>query len=155
MILDIVALTRVGLSGALDDVAGYGDIERTDAAQLTAMVVDDSITMRKATKRLLERNNMRVVLAKDGVDAIAKLNEVIPDVMLLDVEMPRMDGFELAMHVRRDEVLKNIPIIMITSRTGEKHRRRALDIGVNRYLGKPYQESDLMDNIVAVMSGED
>ena len=111
------------------------------------MVVDDSVTVRKVTTRLLERNGMDVVTAKDGLDAITQLQEVLPDVMLLDIEMPRMDGFEVATLVRHDERLKDLPIIMITSRTGEKHRERALAIGVNQYLGKPYQEALLLENI--------
>ncbi|MGD8999988.1 MAG: response regulator, partial [Granulosicoccaceae bacterium] len=118
----------------------------------TVMVVDDSITVRKVTTRLLERNGIHVVTAKDGVDAVSVLQEVVPDVFLLDIEMPRMDGYELATHIRNDAKLKNIPIIMITSRTGEKHRQRAMDIGVNRYLGKPYQESDLLENINEILN---
>jgi chemosensory pili system protein ChpA (sensor histidine kinase/response regulator) len=118
------------------------------------MVVDDSITVRKVTTRLLERHEMRVVAAKDGVDALAQLQDVIPDIMLLDVEMPRMDGFELATNMRSDERLKNIPIIMITSRTGQKHRDRAASIGVNIYMGKPFTETDLMGNI-AVLTGQE
>ena len=90
---------------------------------------------------------MKVITAKDGVDAVAKLQEYMPDVMLLDIEMPRMDGYEVATHVRNDSRLKHLPIIMITSRTGTKHRDKAMEIGVNKYLGKPYQEDDLMKNI--------
>ncbi|PZR45688.1 MAG: hybrid sensor histidine kinase/response regulator, partial [Ectopseudomonas oleovorans] len=115
------------------------------------MVVDDSVTVRKVTSRLLERNGMNVVTAKDGVDAIAQLQEHKPDIMLLDIEMPRMDGFEVATLVRHDERLKDLPIIMITSRTGEKHRERAMSIGVNQYLGKPYQESLLLDSITQLV----
>jgi chemosensory pili system protein ChpA (sensor histidine kinase/response regulator) len=115
------------------------------------MVVDDSVTVRKVTSRLLERNGMNVVTAKDGVDAIAQLQEHRPDIMLLDIEMPRMDGFEVATLVRHDERLKDLPIIMITSRTGEKHRERAMSIGVNQYLGKPYQESLLLDTIAQLV----
>ncbi|MDG9976994.1 Hpt domain-containing protein [Ectopseudomonas oleovorans] len=115
------------------------------------MVVDDSVTVRKVTSRLLERNGMNVVTAKDGVDAIAQLQEHRPDIMLLDIEMPRMDGFEVATLVRHDERLKDLPIIMITSRTGEKHRERAMAIGVNQYLGKPYQESLLLDTIAQLV----
>jgi chemosensory pili system protein ChpA (sensor histidine kinase/response regulator) len=115
------------------------------------MVVDDSITMRKVTGRVLERHNYEVITAKDGVDAIEKLQERIPDVMLLDIEMPRMDGYELATHMRNDVRLRGIPIIMITSRTGEKHRQRAFEIGVDRYLGKPYQENDLMRNVQEIL----
>ncbi len=111
------------------------------------LVVDDSITVRKVTQRLLQRYNYKVITAKDGVDAIAVLHETIPDVMLLDVEMPRMDGFELATHMQDDKKFKDIPIIMITSRTGDKHRQRAMKIGVNEYMGKPYQEHDLISNI--------
>ncbi|MCW2294763.1 chemosensory pili system protein ChpA (sensor histidine kinase/response regulator) [Pseudomonas sp. BIGb0408] len=111
------------------------------------MVVDDSVTVRKVTSRLLERNGMNVLTAKDGVDAIAQLQEHRPDIMLLDIEMPRMDGFEVANLIRHDEGLKDLPIIMITSRTGEKHRERAVSIGVNEYLGKPYQESLLLSAI--------
>ena len=111
------------------------------------MVVDDSITVRKVTTRLLERSGYRVMTAKDGVDAMGQLQEVVPDMMLLDIEMPRMDGFELATHMRNDERLKHVPIIMITSRTGDKHRERAFEIGVNEYLGKPYQESELLTSI--------
>jgi chemosensory pili system protein ChpA (sensor histidine kinase/response regulator) len=111
------------------------------------MVVDDSITVRKVTTRLLERNGYKVVTAKDGVDAMGMLQESVPDIMLLDIEMPRMDGFELATHMRNDDTLRHVPIIMITSRTGDKHRERARQIGVQHYLGKPYQESDLLNSI--------
>ncbi|GAA0209456.1 hypothetical protein GCM10009123_16110 [Kangiella japonica] len=113
----------------------------------TVMVVDDSITVRKVTARLLQRHQFQVMTAKDGVDAITQLHDDIPDVMLLDIEMPRMDGFELATIIRHDERLKHIPIIMITSRTGEKHRERAEEIGVNQYLGKPYNEDKLLSTI--------
>jgi chemosensory pili system protein ChpA (sensor histidine kinase/response regulator) len=111
------------------------------------MVVDDSVTVRKVTSRLLERHGYEVVTAKDGVDAISQLQDIQPDIMLLDIEMPRMDGFEVATLVRHDDRLKDTPIIMITSRTGEKHRERAFAIGVNRYMGKPYQETVLLENI--------
>jgi chemosensory pili system protein ChpA (sensor histidine kinase/response regulator) len=119
------------------------------------MVVDDSITVRKVTARLLQRNQFQVMTAKDGVDAITQLHDDIPDVMLLDIEMPRMDGFELATIIRHDERLKHIPIIMITSRTGEKHRERAEQIGVNRYLGKPYNEGALLSTIDEMLKLDD
>ena len=112
-----------------------------------ALVVDDSITVRRVTQRLLERNGMRVMTAKDGVDALSILQDHLPDVILLDIEMPRMDGYELASHVRADARLADIPIVMITSRVGEKHRARAIELGVNDYLGKPYQENQLLDAI--------
>jgi len=115
------------------------------------MVVDDSITVRKVTTRLLERHDYEVITAKDGVDALSVLGEHKPDVMLLDIEMPRMDGFELATIIRHDENLKDLPIIMITSRTGDKHRERAEQIGVNQYMGKPFNEVDLIDSISALL----
>ncbi|MBS0569441.1 MAG: Hpt domain-containing protein [Proteobacteria bacterium] len=118
------------------------------------MVVDDSITMRKVTTRVLERNDMDVVTAKDGLDAVEKLQDKVPDVVLLDVEMPRMDGYELATYMKNDARLKQVPIIMITSRTGEKHRQRAFEIGVERYLGKPYQEADLLRNVAESLSAK-
>jgi chemosensory pili system protein ChpA (sensor histidine kinase/response regulator) len=115
------------------------------------MVVDDSITMRKVTSRVLERNDMEVITAKDGLDALEKLQDKLPDLVLLDIEMPRMDGYELATYMRGDQRMKSVPIIMITSRTGEKHRQRAFEIGVERYLGKPYQEIDLLKNVEEVL----
>ncbi|HLP98227.1 MAG TPA: Hpt domain-containing protein [Sideroxyarcus sp.] len=111
------------------------------------MVVDDSLTVRKITGRLLTRAGYMVVTAKDGVDALEQLNELMPDVMLLDVEMPRMDGFELTKRLRQDSKTQDLPIIMITSRTADKHRRYALEMGVNEYLGKPYQEDELLEQI--------
>ncbi len=121
--------------------------EQVEEQRLSVMVVDDSITVRKVTERLLSRYDFEVITAKDGVDALTVMLEQIPDIMLLDVEMPRMDGYELATTMRNDERLQQIPIIMITSRTGEKHRQRAMKIGVNEYMGKPYQEAELIDNI--------
>ncbi len=118
------------------------------------MVVDDSITMRKVTTRVLERADYEVATAKDGLDAVEKLQDITPDLLLLDIEMPRMDGYELATYMRNDARLRRIPIIMITSRTGEKHRQRALEIGVERYLGKPYQEDDLLRQVQEVLSRE-
>jgi len=111
------------------------------------MVVDDSITIRKVTERMLTRHDMKVITAKDGVDAISQLQEIKPDVMLLDIEMPRMDGYEVATHIRNDPRLKDLPIIMITSRSGAKHKDKAMEIGVNKYMGKPFQEDELLENI--------
>jgi chemosensory pili system protein ChpA (sensor histidine kinase/response regulator) len=115
--------------------------------RIFALVVDDSITVRRVTQRLLERNGMRVVTAKDGLEAVSVLQDEVPDVILLDIEMPRMDGYEVASHVRNDARLKDVPIVMITSRVGEKHRARAIELGVNEYLGKPYQEGQLLQAI--------
>jgi chemosensory pili system protein ChpA (sensor histidine kinase/response regulator) len=111
------------------------------------MVVDDSITVRKVTQRHLQKRGVDVLLAKDGVDAMDQLRENVPDVMLVDIEMPRMDGYELTQLVRSDSRLKHVPIIMITSRAGDKHRDKALALGVNIYMTKPYQEDTLLANI--------
>lgn len=153
VILDLLATIRVLHAHLLTQLTPRLLKQSATAAEIEAdrptlvMVVDDSVTVRKVTSRLLERNGMNVLTAKDGVDAISQLQERKPDIMLLDIEMPRMDGFEVATLVRHDEGLKDLPIIMITSRTGEKHRERAMSLGVNEYLGKPYQESLLLETI--------
>jgi chemosensory pili system protein ChpA (sensor histidine kinase/response regulator) len=116
-------------------------------SQPIVMVVDDSLTVRRVTQRLLERESYQVVLAKDGIDALEKLQSITPDIMLVDIEMPRMDGFDLTRNVRGDERTRHIPIIMITSRTASKHRNYAMELGVDAYLGKPYQEADLLAEI--------
>jgi chemosensory pili system protein ChpA (sensor histidine kinase/response regulator) len=109
--------------------------------------VDDSLTMRKVLSRTLEREGYRVVTAKDGMDAIQVLQENLPDIMLTDIEMPRMDGFELVRNVRDDERTRELPIIIISSRTAEKHRNLAKEIGVNAFLGKPVQDEELITQI--------
>lgn len=146
VILDLLAVIRAQQAHAQYQQRIEQPASAEDRATLV-MVVDDSITVRKVTSRLLERHGMEVVTAKDGVDAIAQLQDLQPDIMLLDIEMPRMDGFEVATLVRHDERLRDLPIIMITSRTGEKHRERARSLGVNEYLGKPYQEAQLLELI--------
>jgi chemosensory pili system protein ChpA (sensor histidine kinase/response regulator) len=108
------------------------------------LVVDDSITVRRVTQRLLAREGYRVALAADGLQALAKLAEERPAVVLSDIEMPRMDGFDLARNIRGDERLSKLPIIMITSRIAEKHREHARELGVDHYLGKPYSEEELL-----------
>jgi len=108
------------------------------------MVVDDSITVRRVTQRLLQREGYRVVLAADGLQALEKLQDELPAVVLSDIEMPRMDGFDLARNIRSDARLKDLPIVMITSRIAEKHREYAKELGVDHYLGKPYPEEELM-----------
>ena len=123
------------------------DGSRSGNARRLVMIVDDSVTVRKVTSRLLERQGYDIVTAKDGVDAIEQLENVRPDLMLLDIEMPRMDGFEVTNLVRHHDIHRDLPIIMITSRTGEKHRERAFSLGVTHYMGKPFQEAELLANI--------
>lgn len=158
MILDLTALVR-----SLSDSVDFGQTVASNDADaglsipdtISVMVVDDSITVRRVTERLLGRRGVRVLTAKDGVEALELLQDHIPDVMLLDIEMPRMDGYELAGHIKNDQRLRKIPIIMITSRTGEKHRSRAAQIGIERYLGKPYHESELLEAIKSLVSSFD
>ena len=143
LILDIHALVRTG--------APVVEIKKAAPApsddRPLALVVDDSITVRRVTERFLQRNGLRVATAKDGLDAISAMRDHKPDVILLDIEMPRMDGYEFASHVRNDPRVADVPIIMITSRVGDKHRARAIELGVNDYLGKPYQDAQLLDAI--------
>jgi chemosensory pili system protein ChpA (sensor histidine kinase/response regulator) len=143
LILDINALVRTG--------APIVEIKQARPApsdnRPLALVVDDSITVRRVTERLLQRNGLRVATARDGLDAISVMQAEKPAVILLDIEMPRMDGYEFASHVRNDPEFADVPIIMITSRVGDKHRARAIELGVNDYLGKPYQDSQLLEAI--------
>ena len=134
------------MSGTVDAPALAAEPER----QRSVLVVDDSLTVRKITGRLLTREGYLVVVAKDGIEALEKLRDHVPDVMITDVEMPRMDGFDLTRNVRADDSLKHLPIIMITSRTAEKHRQHASELGVDIFLGKPYEESELLRQIAAL-----
>ena len=158
IILDMLALIR---TDALKERVSTADVSAAKEKAVvekvtTVMVTDDSVTVRKVTSRLLERFGMKAVLAKDGLDAITQLQDMdpldLPDIMLLDIEMPRMDGFEVLNRVRHNEKLQHIPICMITSRTGEKHRERAIALGATRYLGKPFQERELLQ-IISELTG--
>ena len=141
LILDIAALVRTGAP-----VVELKKAAPTPADDRPlALVVDDSITVRRVTERFLQRNGLRAVTAKDGLDAISVISEHKPDIILLDIEMPRMDGYEFASHVRNDPRVADVPIIMVTSRVGDKHRARAIELGVNDYLGKPYQDAELLE----------
>jgi chemosensory pili system protein ChpA (sensor histidine kinase/response regulator) len=143
VILDLLALIRAQTAPIYANGTPAPAVDRPTCV----MVVDDSVTVRKVTSRLLERQGMDVILAKDGVEAVAMLQERRPDIMLLDIEMPRMDGFEVARQIRHDERLADLPIVMISSRTGSKHQERAEELGVNRFLGKPFQENELLATI--------
>ena len=132
--------------------AAAAEAQAQDREGELIMVVDDSITMRRVAERLLLRQGFRVVTAKDGLDAIAQLQTESPAAILLDIEMPRADGFEVAGFVRNNERIAGVPIVMITSRSGEKHRARAASLGVNRYLIKPYQEDQLMAEVRSVLA---
>jgi chemosensory pili system protein ChpA (sensor histidine kinase/response regulator) len=147
LILDIAALVRTGAPVVELKKAAPTPVDDRPLA----LVVDDSITVRRVMERFLQRNGMRVATAKDGLDAISMMAEHKPDIILLDIEMPRMDGYEFASHVRNDDRVSDVPIIMVTSRVGDKHRARAIELGVNDYLGKPYQDAELLDAIARLL----
>lgn len=150
LILDLMALIR---NAPARSVLEQHNKPQSSVAK-RILVVDDSVTVRKVTSRFLEREGFEAQVAKDGVDAIEILQDMTPDLILLDIEMPRMDGFEVATQIRHTDRLKDIPIIMITSRTGDKHRQRALDIGVNDYMGKPFQEAQLLQKLGQLLNVE-
>lgn len=147
LILDIPALWTEGDGLRL----AAAPAEVPVAARPYVLVVDDSLTVRKVTTRFLQKQGYDVETAKDGIEALEQLRERIPDVMLVDIEMPRMDGYELTSRIRDEPRLNRIPIIMITSRSGMKHRERAMSLGVDVYLGKPYQEDDLRKEIETLL----
>lgn len=116
------------------------------------MVVDDSVTVRRVTEKFLNAQAFSVLTAKDGMEALERIAEFQPDVVLMDIEMPRMDGFELLGHLRRDPQWQRLPIIMISSRTAQKHREHAAALGATGFLGKPYQNDVLLDAIQDVLA---
>ncbi len=150
VILDVGALVRT----TPKPFEEWKSTVEPEPEQPLALVVDDSITMRRVTQRLLERNNIRVITAKDGVEAVGVLRDHRPDIILLDIEMPRMDGYEFATHVRNNPETVDTPIIMITSRVSENHKARAIELGVNDYLGKPYQEDVLLKAVRQLIDAE-
>ena len=118
----------------------------------SVMVVDDSLTMRKVLGRLLEREGFEVIIAKDGMDAMQLLQDTTPDIILTDIEMPRMDGFGLARNIRDDVRTQHTPVIMISSRTAEKHRKVAAELGVNAFFGKPVADDELVAKIKELLA---
>ena len=152
---DQVRAASVGMAPAPEaEEVGAGGGKQVVSPQLAGtsqvplvLVVDDSITVRRVTQRLLQREGYRVALAADGLQALERLQEERPTVVLSDIEMPRMDGFDLARNIRADGALRDLPIIMITSRIAEKHREHAMELGVNHYLGKPYSDEELLSLI--------
>ncbi len=138
---------RAAMQAARQSGSAFQPAEPAEAPTKLAplvLVVDDSLTVRRVTQRLLVREGYRVELAKDGMEALERLAEVQPEVVLSDIEMPRMDGFDLVRNIRADARLRNLPVIMITSRIAQKHRDHAAELGVDHYLGKPYSEEDLL-----------
>mgnify|MGYP000464670907 CR=1 FL=1 len=154
LILDMGPLIRRGLEQAVQPTVVKLKKPKQESRKPVVMVVDDSITIRKVTSRVLENHALEVMTAQDGVDAVEKLHERVPDLMLLDIEMPRMDGYELLQHVRADARLRHVPIVMITSRAGQKHRKKAREAGANDYLTKPYQEPELVEKVGELLNIE-
>ena len=159
VIIDLNELARVAIVdlpriGQVDGANLEYDARLANSNEISPsiLVVDDSVTVRKVTSRILRRQGYRVLTAKDGVEALKTLQEELPKVILLDIEMPRMDGFEVASRVRENADLCNIPIIMITSRTGDKHRQRAMELGVDYYMGKPFQEEKLLETLSELLA---
>jgi chemosensory pili system protein ChpA (sensor histidine kinase/response regulator) len=136
------AMTRAAM--VAPDVPVLDKAQPSEALPPLVLVVDDSLTVRRVTQRLLEREGYRVTLAKDGLEGLEKLGQERPAVLLSDIEMPRMDGFDLVRNLRADAKLADLPVIMITSRIAQKHRDYAAELGVDHYLGKPYAEEDLL-----------
>jgi chemosensory pili system protein ChpA (sensor histidine kinase/response regulator) len=153
IILDMGPIIRRGLERA-EQPQEVEVAPKEVTRQPLVMVVDDSITMRKVTSRVLDNHSIEVMTAQDGIDAIEQLHSRVPDLMLLDIEMPRMDGYELLEHVRADARLRHVPIVMITSRAGQKHRRKARQAGANDYLTKPYQEVELVEKVGEMLDME-
>ncbi|MFT6644960.1 MAG: chemosensory pili system protein ChpA (sensor histidine kinase/response regulator), partial [Patiriisocius sp.] len=152
VILDVLAFIRKSEALVAPDALEQAvEVEQLHRVR-KVLIVDDSVTVRKVTSRFMERQGWEVTTAKDGIDAMNQLQDIYPDVVLLDIEMPKMDGFEVLKSVRRDPRLEKLPIIMITSRTGEKHKKQAFELGVNQYIGKPFQEASLMSTIDEVLA---
>lgn len=148
----VVALDMPTLINSYYKILDTGETKRIEISPSqgdqhapVVMVVDDSVTVRKVTSRFLNRQGYIVESARDGVEALRLIHDQKPDLMLVDVEMPRMDGFELLGILRSTDKFKDLPVFLITSRTGSKHRERGLSLGAQRYFGKPYREDELIE----------
>ena len=156
-LLDLPELLRTGTQIAMPSAIAGSQIQEKGAAAAEIpyiMIVDDSLSVRKSLSLLVEDAGFETLLAKDGLEAIEVINQTRPNVMLVDMEMPRMNGLELTTHVRANEATQNLPIFMITSRTTEKHREQAKSAGVNAYLTKPYQDDELLGLIDKALAGK-
>jgi len=143
--IDLPELLRQPAQSLMPSSSNDGEISTAAALGVpNIMIVDDSLSVRKVLSQLIEDNGFQTMLAKDGLEAVEQVSQRKPDVMLVDMEMPRMNGIELTAHIRANEATKHIPIFMITSRTTEKHRQLAKEAGVSAYLTKPYQDTELL-----------
>ncbi len=122
---------------------------QVEVKQTSVMIVDDSPSVRHLTSKVIKNANWIPVVAKDGLEALEILQNTreLPNVILTDVEMPQMDGYELLASLKKLETLRDIPVVMITSRAGEKHRQKAVELGVSEYLSKPFEDAYLIETI--------
>ena len=142
LVLDFLGMAYAETTVMVDPSVGGG--EQTEAPLV--LVVDDSLTVRKAAQRDLAACGIKVSTATDGIDAQRFLEERTPDLILLDIEMPRMDGYEFLEWLRGSDI-KDIPVAVISSRSTEKYRQKAFELGAMDFLGKPYRIADLMEII--------
>jgi chemosensory pili system protein ChpA (sensor histidine kinase/response regulator) len=119
------------------------------AGPLEVLVVDDSVSVRRVVANTLRKQGWNISAAKDGLEALEMLHAMSapPDIILLDVEMPRMDGYDFSVALRSEPKYRHLPVVMLTSRGGDKHRQKAFDVGVNGFLVKPYSEETLIQTI--------
>jgi len=153
-LLDLPELLRLPIQAAMPLATAKGQPENVARATPHIMIVDDSLSVRKSLSLLVEDAGFETLLAKDGLEAIEVMSQTRPNVMLVDMEMPRMNGLELTAHVRANQDTQKMPIFMITSRTTEKHREQAKAVGVNDYLTKPFQENELLNLIDKALAGQ-
>jgi len=151
LILNPLQLATSDSIAAIAEKLPAARVIQASAPQSSVLVVDDSLTVRRLTGRLLVREGYQVATAKDGMDALVQMQESLPDLLILDIEMPRMDGFELAKQLRSNARTAAIPIIMVSSRMADKHQRHALDLGVNAFFGKPYPEDELLACVAGLL----
>jgi chemosensory pili system protein ChpA (sensor histidine kinase/response regulator) len=151
-LLDVAELARTPRDQAMRAAA-----EARSAAQSVrrsrVLIVDDSLSVRRAVAMLLEDHGYDVLQARDGLEAAKALESMRPDVLITDLEMPNMNGLELCAHVRSRSELAALPVIMITSRSMDKHRRQALTVGVDVYLTKPYTDQELLQHVATAVTG--
>jgi chemosensory pili system protein ChpA (sensor histidine kinase/response regulator) len=145
-VIDVAELLR---EHGLADVRGTmtGTTHTSEAAALPlALVVDDSLSARRALAQLLSDSGFKVLTARDGMEAVETLENTSPDILFVDLEMPRMNGIELTMHVRAKPQMAKVPVIMVTSRSTVKHRQQAESAGVNAYITKPFADDMVLEH---------
>lgn len=147
-VLDLPGLIRTATHNELSPLIEQRLAEADEIEDnLVALVVDDSLSARRSLAEFVKDLGYEVRMARDGIEALEVIENNKPDILLVDLEMPRMNGLELTSHLRNKEETKDIPVIMITSRSTEKHREMADSAGVNIYMTKPFAEDELLESI--------